>query len=449
MSEVKLDTQFFPKELLAQAESQLPKAKSALSALKDKTCVGSEWTGWFNYPETTGLQLVEEVSNYVCNLDVEYDLVLVIGIGGSYLGTRAVADALTHEFSGSLAQTSRGGARPLVVYAGHHLSEKGLAELLDLLEHKDPVINIISKSGTTTEPGVAFRIVRDHLQKRYSQDELSKRIIATTDPKKGALRELATKEGYATFEVPTDIGGRYSVLSPVGLVPLALGKFDIKALMEGADLIFKELSSDVSDHSILHYAACRYAAYNSGKHLELLSYSEPKLAKFIEWWRQLFGESEGKERKGLFPVGMCFTTDLHSLGQYVQQGTKNLMETFLVFNEARKQLQVPSMDEKLDGLTYLEGRNIEEINQAAMLATKIAHFDGEVPCLELQVGSLSERTIGSLFAFFKTACAVSGALLGVNPYDQPGVESYKTNLFGLLGKPGFEEIGGKLRSRIG
>lgn len=453
------DTRYYPKELQARAETFIPKAKEALYALRDQTCLGGEFTGWFDWPRRRGQALWRDVKDYVAKLDVYYDTVLVIGIGGSYLGTRAVAEALGHEYGYAFAKTGRNARRPVITFAGHHLSEAGLVELLDYLEERQPLVNVISKTGTTTEPSVAFRVIRSYMEKRFGKAEAARRIIATTDREKGALRKLADESGYKTFEVPDDVGGRYSVLTAVGLVPLALGGFDCERLLAGADVVFRELrdGDPSSDHPVLRYAATRAAAYESGKKIELLATGEPKLRNLIEWWKQLFGESEGKDHKGLFPAGLIYTTDLHSMGQYVQDGERNLIETFLIIahpsasgdgTNVERRIRIPHGGGDLDGLGYLEQRFVGDINEAALLGTMVAHTDGGVPCSSLTLPRLDEQTLGGLFAFFESACGIGGALIGVNPYDQPGVEAYKKNLFGLLGKPGFEGLGTELRKRL-
>lgn len=451
MSGIRLNDQFFPPDLQQDARSiWLPAAQGALKALVGKSCVGAEWTGWFDWPRQRGFALQREVEAFVRDLDVGYDLVVVVGIGGSYLGARAVLEALGHGHASLLGGVP---GRPPVVYAGHNLSEQGLVELLELLDKRRPVLNVISKSGTTTEPAVAFRILRAYMERRFGKAEAAKRIVATTDAKKGALRRLATEAGYRCFVVPDDVGGRYSVLTAVGLVPLALAGLATDKLLDGADQVFRALQApDGGEHAAVRYAAARMAAYKTGKRIELLSFSEPKLAYVVEWWKQLFGESEGKSGKGLFPAGLNYTTDLHSLGQYVQEGPRNMLETFLIDGRSdapvEKRLRVPRAGDNLDELGYLEERYIGEINEAAMLGTMVAHADGGVPCLALQLPELSERGLGQLFAFFETACAVGAAMLDVNPFDQPGVEAYKKNLFGLLGKPGFESLGAELRRRL-
>jgi glucose-6-phosphate isomerase len=457
---ISLDTKMFApegSELIGKAESLVTQTLDCLLDIKDRKCKGSEYVGWYDFPELRGNKLVKEVSEYVDGIKVFYDTVIVIGIGGSYLGTRAVADALSHEYQ-MLLNNDSNNKRPLMLYTGHHLSEAGMVELLDVLDSRQPIVNMISKSGTTTEPGVAFRVIRNYIEKRFGKEEASKRIIATTDSEKGALRKLADQQGYKTFEVPDDVGGRFSVLTAVGLVPLALGGYDIKAMMKGADSVFKSLqkTDELENHPLIKYVTHRSAAYNDGKQIEILSTAEPKMRNTIEWWKQLFGESEGKDGKGMFPAGLTFTTDLHSLGQYVQDGVRSMMETFLSIGDARsrdernveRRLSVPAAGEDLDGLDYIKGKFISEINDAAMVGTRLAHAEGGVPCLNLHLDRLDESGMGELFAFFEVACGLSAGLLGVNPYDQPGVEAYKKNLFGLLGKPGYEEIGLGLREKV-
>ncbi len=453
MSSIKLDIQMVDDELKSAAREILPKAGAALRDLQEKRCTGAEFTGWYDWPKIKGHALAKDIRKLVGSLDVFYDQVVVIGIGGSYLGCRAVTDALSHSYAGQV--TAKQGRRPGLTFAGHHLSESGLVELLDLLEEKQPIINVISKSGTTTEPAVAFRVIRSYMEKRFGKEEASKRIIATTDSKSGALRSMAKSEGFKSFDVPGDVGGRYSVLTAVGLVPLALAGFNIEDLLQGADDVFRSLEAPAADHPVLQYAAVRSAAYQNGKTVDILAYGEPRLFHTVEWWKQLFGESEGKEGKGLFPAGVAYTTDLHSLGQYVQEGVRNLIETFLMVDDplgrtggVERRLRIPAMSENADELRYLENRFISEINDAALVATRIAHFDGGVPCMALHLPRIDEKSLGALFAFFETACAIGGALLQVNPFDQPGVEAYKKNLFGLLGKPGFENLGVELRRRL-
>ncbi len=451
MTMLKLNETFLDPELIAKADSLQADAIKQLQNLRKKSCKGSEWTGWWDYPHHSGYALENEIQTYVNELDIHYDLVLVVGIGGSYLGTRAVTEALGHTYQGLVRSH-----QPLIAFAGHHISETQLIEVIELLDKRLPLINVISKSGTTTEPGVAFRILRSYLEQRFGRDEARRRIICTTDAHTGALRQLVKEEGYKSFVIPDDVGGRYSVLTAVGLVPLALLKYDCKALLDGAASVFQELSGDAAEHPVFRYAALRSAAYQQGKSVELMATNNPKLTYIVEWWKQLFGESEGKEGKGLFPGGLVYTTDLHSLGQYVQEGQRNFLETFLSFandrpkrNGVEQQIRVPALAQKLDGLGYLEGRLLNEINDAAMIGTMIAHTDGGVPSMGLEWPALDEFNLGSLFAFFETACAVSGGMLGVNPFDQPGVEAYKKNLFALSGKPGTEALRAQLKERMG
>ena len=447
------DAAFFPDDLRQAAKAKEGAALTALGQVERGEGAGGTYTGWFDWPRRKGFALGREIEAFASRLDPFYDTVLVIGIGGSYLGTRAIAECLGHAHGPLLA--THGHGRPMVTYAGHHLSERALIETLDLLDGRQPIVNVISKSGTTTEPAAAFRVIRAYMERRYGKDEASQRIIATTDRTKGALRRLADDAGYATFEVPDDVGGRFSVLTSVGLVPLALAGYDIEALLTGADQMFASLKAKAAEHPAIQYATLRHAAFAAGKRIELLSYAEPRMSYMVEWWKQLFGESEGKDGKGLFPAGLAYTTDLHSLGQYAQDGVRNLIETFLVIGDGvssgepiERRLKIPTLAGNADELGYLEGQPFDDINRAALDATKVAHADGGVPCLSLALPSLDEQSLGYMVAFFETACAVSGHLLGVNPFDQPGVETYKKNLFGLLGKPGFEALGTDVRRRL-
>jgi glucose-6-phosphate isomerase len=440
-----LDRQSFGQELNAAAERLAPEAVKALASLKNQTCPGAEFVGWFDWPSLHGFSLAKEIKAWREQLDVEFDLVVVIGIGGSYLGTRAVSDMTTHTFAGSVRSKETSTGKPMIVFAGHNMSETSLGELLELMAERKPLVNVISKSGTTTEPGVAFRVIRSFIERHYPK-EAARRIIATTDAKKGALRRLATDCGYKTFEVPDSVGGRYSILTAVGLVPLALHGVDIESLLRGADRVFKDLTKHTPSTEgllALQYAQCRTAAWENGKKIEVLSYPEPKMRNLAEWWKQLFGESDGKEGKGLFPASLECTMDLHSMGQYMQEGVRSMMETFLSVDQPRKvsatrthqTILVPKAQSTLDELGYLEGKPIDMINQTAMKATRLAHSSGGVPCLEIKLPDLSPETLGALFASFETACAVGGLMIKVNPFNQPGVEAYKLKMFELLGKP--------------
>jgi len=440
-----IDRQSFGQELNAAADRLSPEAVKALSSIKNKSCPGAEFVGWFDWPSLHGFPLAKDIQSWRENLEIDFDLIVVIGIGGSYLGTRAVSDITTHTFSGTLRGKETATGAPMIVFAGHNMSETSLGELLELMAERKPIVNVISKSGTTTEPGVAFRVIRSFIEKHYPNDA-AKRIVATTDASKGALRRLASDCGYKTFEVPDNVGGRYSILTAVGLVPLALHGIDIQELLRGADRVFKDLakpSPSAEGLLALQYAQCRTAAWENGKKIEVLSYPEPKMRNLAEWWKQLFGESDGKDGKGLFPASLECTMDLHSMGQYLQDGARSMMETFLSVDQPRKissskihpSILVPNAQSNLDELQYLEGKPVDMINQTAMKATRMAHSSGGVPCLEIRLPNLCPDSLGALFACFETACAVGGLMLKVNPFNQPGVEAYKLKMFELLGKP--------------
>lgn len=442
MNPIAIDLRFLPENIRKSTLALKGRQQNVYNDLIGKRCKGAEFTGWFDLPKNFGFKLADSIKTSLKTIDVDYDAVLVIGIGGSYLGVRAVCAALGEEYTQLPAKTLP------VFFAGQHLSSRSLAQLLTLLETYKPMVNVISKSGTTTEPAIAFRVIRAALEKRFGSQEANKRIIATTDPVGGALRKLAKAKSWLSFEVPGDVGGRYSVLTAVGQVPLALAGYDVTGLLEGADQEFASLKAMGVDHPAVQYAGARYACLEAGKAIELLSYCEPTLNYTAEWWKQLFGESEGKEGKGLFPASLAFTTDLHSLGQIVQEGQRNIFETFLSFSRSRPGLLVPELGDNSDELQYLEGTPIDDVNDTAFTATKMAHYDGGVPCIGLNAGELSAHSLGQLFAFFETSCALTAGLMGVNAFDQPGVEAYKKNLFALLGKPGFESLRKSLESRI-
>ena len=442
---IKLDREFFGAELNNKADGLMPEAKASLQSLMTKSCAGKEFTGWFDWPATHGRQLAQEITVWKSNLAVDYDLIVVIGIGGSYLGTRAVCDLTTHTYAQATGIQSTTTGQPMIVFAGHNMSETSLGELLDLMATKKPIINVISKSGTTTEPGVAFRVIRSYMDERFGREAV-KRVIATTDGKKGALRKLAEETGYKTFVVPDDVGGRYSVLTAVGLVPLALHGIDIAAMVGGADKVFADMKRPEPGplgQVALQYAACRAASWKAGKKIEVVAYPEPKMRNLVEWWKQLFGESDGKDGVGLFPAAIECTMDLHSMGQYMQEGARTMIETFLAVDHPRRtvagrearSIQVPKASSNLDELAYLEGRPIDAVNNVALRATRDAHSRGGVPALEIRVTDFTPESLGALFAMFETSCAVGGLMLGVNPFSQPGVEAYKNKMFELLGKP--------------
>lgn len=455
---VRFESKFVPSELAASAQTLRAQALDLLGGVRGGTCMGGEWTGWFDYPARAGWSALESVEQFIRKNDTFFDLVVVIGIGGSYAGTKAVADALTHTYAHGLPRSSR----VPVVFAGHNLSEAGLLELMDLCDRRQPMINVISKSGTTTEPGVAFRILRTYLEKRFGEREAARRIVVTTDAKKGAVRALSLEKSYRAFNIPDDIGGRFSVLTPVGLLPLALAGFDVRAMMNGAEAFFADARGIPVDGLLkgaggaaIEYSCLRRAAWDAGKRIEVMNFADPKLSGYAEWWKQLFGESEGKGGLGLFPAGFLSSTDLHSMGQFLQSGPRTMIETFLVFDNPQPQggierrIGIPSQPGNADELGYLEGRHVEDLNGAVTLASQLAHADGGVPVFQIRAMRMDEYNFGALFAFHETVCAVSALLLGVNPFDQPGVEDYKQNLFALLGKPGHEAQGALLRRRLG
>ena len=414
--------------------------------LLEKRGRGSEFLGWLNLPSEIDNHIIERIKNDAEKIRLLAEVFVVVGIGGSYLGSRAVIEALKNQFSSYLDNSGF----PEIIYAGQNISEDYLSELLDVLDKKEYAIAVISKSGTTTEPAIAFRIIRKHLENKYGKIESRKRIIAITDKHKGALKKLADDEGYSCYVVPDDVGGRYSVLTPVGLLPIAVAGIDIEKLIEGAGYSEGHLLSGslISENSAARYVAARNALYRKGKYVECLVSFNPRLFYLTEWWKQLFGESEGKENKGIFPAGMNYTTDLHSLGQYMQEGERILFETVISVNSPLRTLTVPADETDLDGLNYLAGKRIGEVNMEAETGTIIAHKDGGVPVIKISISELNEFYLGQLIYFFEFSCALSGYILGVNPFDQPGVEQYKRNMFALLGKPGFEEEAKTIRLRL-
>lgn len=422
------------------------KADIAYQQLVNKTGKGNDFLGWVDWTETFDMEIVRRIEHQAAILRKKSQAFVVIGIGGSYLGTRAVIEALANPFQ--LGNASLGN--PQIIYAGHQLSEDYHAQLLNYLEDKEYSLAVISKSGTTTEPAVAFRMLKTHLEQKYGKAEAQTRIIAITDARKGALKKLADDEGYATYIVPDDVGGRYSVLTPVGLFPIAMAGFDIRKLLEGAKNMRTQLlkSSIVTENPAIEYAIIRNLLYQKGKTTEILVNYEPRLYYLTEWWKQLYGESEGKENKGIFPAGISLTTDLHSMGQYVQEGLRNLFETVLSVEQPVETLSIPNDPDNLDGLNFLTGKRLSEVNKMAELGTILAHTDGGVPNFRITIPQINETTLGELIYFFEFACGLSGYILGVNPFDQPGVEAYKKNMFALLGKPGFEKETEEIRKRI-
>ena len=429
-----------------QIQALDPEATAALEKLHKGTGLGSDFLGWVNLPSQTPDSLVADIEAVAKDLRENCEFVVAIGIGGSYLGAKAVIEALSDSFS--MLREKGDSRRCNVLFAGQNIGEDYLNELQDFLKDKNFGIVVISKSGTTTEPAIAFRLLKEQLEKQVGKAEAAKRIVAITDEKRGALRQLATEEGYKTFVIADNVGGRFSVLTPVGLLPIAVAGLNIRKLLEGArHMEAATVAANDSNPSFL-YATTRNALYRAGKKIEIMVNYNPKLHFFGEWWKQLYGESEGKEEKGLFPASVDFTADLHSMGQYIQQGERMLMETVVRFAPAEHQMIVPFDEVNGDGLNFLAGKTMDFINRQAMDGTLLAHVEGGVPNIILNLDENNARTMGQLIYFFEYACGLSGYLLGVNPFDQPGVEAYKKNMFALLGKPGYEEMGEELRKRL-
>ena len=410
---------------------------AARRTLVEGTGEGNDFIGWVDLPVNYDREEYDRIKKAAEKIRNDSEVLLVIGIGGSYLGARAAIEVLGHSFANCLGSDKR--KAPAVYFCGNNVSGTYLSDLIDLVGDKDFSINMISKSGTTTEPGVSFRFFKEILEKRYGKEGAASRIYATTDKSRGALKELADSQGYETFVVPDDIGGRYSVLTAVGLLPIAVSGADLDALMAGAAAEREELlSAPFEENQALQYAACRNVLYRQGKAVELLANYEPALHTVAEWWKQLYGESEGKDHKGIYPASVDFTTDLHSMGQYIQDGERILFETVLCVDEPRHKAVIPASEDNQDGLAYLAGKDMDFVNKSAMNGTIKAHVSGGVPNLMIHIQTLDEDSLGRLFYFFEFACGVSGYTLGVNPFNQPGVEEYKKNMFILLGKPGYE-----------
>ncbi len=426
------------------------KAIEALDVLESGSGAGNDFIGWKHLPSETPESLILECEAVRdCWKEKGVDLVVVIGIGGSYLGARCAIEALSHNFAKQLSKNRSlsGVEGPEVVFAGNNLSEEYLAELMDLVAERNVATVVISKSGTTTEPAVAFRIVKEHIEKTYK--DASERIVAITDAKKGALKTLATQEGYKTFVVPDNVGGRYSVLTPVGLLPIVLAGFDVREMLSGAKEMEQACSVRSEENPAVKYAAMRNLLYSElGKKIEILVAYNPKLQYLGEWWKQLFGESEGKELKGIFPASVNFTTDLHSMGQFIQEGERIMFETVVGVEKSNRSVMIGGDPQNLDQLNYLAGQHVEHCNAMAQLGTKLAHIDGGVPQLEVSIERLSAFNLGGLFQFFEYACGISAYVLGINPFNQPGVEAYKRNMFALLEKPGYEEQTKAIKERL-
>jgi len=433
------------------SETEIDMIKTSVEAAKDqllkKTGAGNEYLGWIDLPVDYDKEEFDRIQKAAVKIQSDTEVLLVIGIGGSYLGARAAIECLRHSFYNSVSKEVR--KTPEIYFCGNNISSVYMNHLKEVIGNKDFSINIISKSGTTTEPAIAFRVFKKILNEKYGRKEAAKRIYATTDKSRGALKNLATEEGYETFVVPDDVGGRFSVLTAVGLLPIAVSGADITKLMEGAASMRNYcLTNSYENNDALLYAAVRNVLLRKGKSIEILVNYEPSLHFVSEWWKQLFGESEGKDQKGIFPAAVDFTTDLHSMGQFIQDGQRTMFETVINVEKSASEIILEEEEIDLDGLNYLAGKSVDFVNKSAMKGTLLAHTDGNVPNLSVSMPEKNEFFLGELFYFFEFACGVSGYTLGVNPFDQPGVESYKKNMFALLGKPGFEAQREELLKRL-
>ena len=425
-----------------------PKVKAAQEALKNGTCPGNDFLGWINLPSETTEEFLNEIQATANTLREKCECVVVAGIGGSYLGARAVIEALGNAFAWLVNDDTK---NPNILFAGNNIGEDYLAELTDYLKNKKFGVINISKSGTTTETALTFRLLKKQCEEQRGKAEAKDVIVAVTDAKKGAARTCADKEGYKTFVIPDNVGGRFSVLTPVGLLPIAVAGFDIKALVKGAQDMEKATGFDVpfEENIAAQYAAIRQALYKEeGKKIEIIADFQPKLHYIAEWWKQLYGESEGKDNKGIFPAGCDFTTDLHSMGQWIQEGERSIFETVISIEQPNKKLLFPHDDENLDGLNFLEGKRVDEVNKMAELGTRLAHVDGGVPNFRVSLPELNEYYLGQLIYFFEMACGISGNIQEVNAFNQPGVEAYKKNMFALLNKPGYEADSKAIQERL-
>ncbi len=422
-------------------------AEQAKDRLLARTGAGNDFLGWIDLPVDYDKEEFDRILKAAEKIKSDSDVLVVIGIGGSYLGARAAIEFLGHSFANEVSREIR--KAPEIYFAGNSISSTYLKDLMDVIGDRDFSVNVISKSGTTTEPAIAFRVFKELLEKKYGKEGAAGRIYATTDKEKGALKNLATEEGYETFVVPDDVGGRFSVLTAVGLLPIAASGADITKLMEGATAARKDaIEKDFAENDAMKYAAVRNILLRKGKVVEVLANYEPGLHYVSEWWKQLYGESEGKDQKGIFPASVDLTTDLHSMGQFIQDGNRIMFETVMNVEKSREEIVINEEPVDLDGLNYLAGKNMDFVNKSAMNGTILAHTDGNVPNLRVNIPAQDEYSLGQLFYFFEFACGVSGYLLGVNPFNQPGVESYKKNMFALLGKPGYEAEREELLKRL-
>ncbi len=422
-------------------------AEKAKKTLVSKSGAGNDFLGWVDLPENYDREEFDRIKKAAARIKSDSEVLIVIGIGGSYLGARAAVEFLRHSFYNQVDKSVR--KTPEIYFVGNSISSTYVRHLMDVIGARDFSVNVISKSGTTTEPAIAFRIFKEMLERKYGKEAAAKRIYATTDKERGALKSLATEEGYETFVVPDDVGGRFSVLTAVGLLPIAVSGADVDKLMQGAQEGRRlALESDFKDNDALQYATFRNVMLEKGKDVEILANYEPAFHYVSEWWKQLYGESEGKDGKGIFPASVDLTTDLHSMGQYIQDGKRILFETVVSIEKSREEIIIGRESVDLDGLNYLAGKTVDFVNKSAMKGTILAHTDGNVPNSVISIPEVNEFYLGELFYFFEFACGVSGYMLGVNPFNQPGVESYKKNMFALLGKPGYEEQRAELENRL-
>ncbi len=443
MDFIKLDTS---KAAVTVSAALRAAAEASNALLANGQGAGNDFLGWVALPQSIDAEQIAAVNEVADRLRSKAEVIVCIGIGGSYLGAKAVLEAMSNSFA--LLQRDR--KEPIVLFAGQNISEDYTYELLDAVKDRELAVVVISKSGTTTEPAIAFRILKAELERRYGKAEAAERIVAVTDKARGALKTLATQEGYSTFVIPDDVGGRFSVLTPVGLLPLAAAGVDIEALVRGAQDMQKATDETVpyEQNIAAQYAAVRNALYAEGKKIEILASYEPKLQYIAEWWKQLYGESEGKEGKGIFPASVTLTADLHSMGQYIQEGERMLMETVISVAKPDHTIVIESDEENLDGLNFLAGKRISEVNRMAELGVQLAHTDGGVPNIRIELPAIDAYHIGALLYFFERACGISGYILGVNPFNQPGVEAYKKNMFALLDKPGYEAESKAIKERL-
>lgn len=447
MKNIQLDitkaTQFLQADAIAAYE---PKVKAAQEALENGTCPGNDFLGWLHLPSSITPDFIGELNATAQVLRENCEVVVVAGIGGSYLGARTVIEALSNSFQWLLNDKKN----PVILFAGNNIGEDYLAEMCAYLADKKFGVINISKSGTTTETALAFRLLKKQCEDQRGKEMAKKVIVAVTDAKKGAARVTADNEGYKSFIIPDNVGGRFSVLTPVGLLPIAVAGFDIEKLVAGAAAMEKTCGKDVpfAENPAAIYAATRNELYKNGKKIEILVNFNPKLHYVSEWWKQLYGESEGKENKGIFPASVDFSTDLHSMGQWIQEGERTIYETVISVEKTQYSLQVPSDEANLDGLNFLAEKHVDEVNKMAELGTQLAHVDGGVPNMRIVIPALNEESLGGLLYFFEKACGISGYLLGVNPFNQPGVEAYKKNMFALLNKPGYEEESKAIQARL-